>query len=198
MLLLGLLGLHAIPAAFAEEPRKNLKILQDLSAEIGQAIMSTEGLPDTGTFSLQVLPREEAYFLDRPLSAVLEQRGLRRLDGPAANLVVECGVENMRVQYSDTRSEGFFGPTVVDRDVALTLQAVVTDRSTHRVLLSRALSASVHDTIDVSDVRLLEDDNIPVTQGSVPPQGFFADFLEPVVFTAALGVAIYLLFTVRS
>jgi hypothetical protein len=190
--------MRAVPSARGEEPRKNLKIFQDLAGEIGRTVMSTEGLPDSGTYSLSVLPREGAYFLDLPLARLLDQRGLRRLESAAATLVMECGAEDMVVRYSDTRADGFFGPTVVDREVALTLQVVVTDRATQRVLLSQALSASAHDTIHVSDVERVEDDALPVTRGTVPPQGFFADFLEPVVFTAALGVAIYLLFTVRS
>jgi len=57
---------------------------------------------------------------------------------------------------------------------------------------------AMRDTIQVSQVPLLEDPNVPVTQGTLPAEGFFSSLAEPLIMIGAVAVAVYLLFTVRS
>ena len=49
-----------------------------------------------------------------------------------------------------------------------------------------------------TEIRELENPNLPVTQGTLPTGGFFSSFAEPLIVLGAVAVAMLLLFSVRS
>ena len=54
------------------------------------------------------------------------------------------------------------------------------------------------DTIAAGDAAALETEGIPSTRARIPEGGWLDDFLEPLILAGAVGVAVVLLFTVRS
>ena len=78
------------------------------------------------------------------------------------------------------------------------MEAKLVDDRSGVITLNREFREELHDTIRVSAIPSLEDPGVPLTQGALPPEGFFSSLVEPLVMLGAVAVAVYLLFTVRS
>jgi hypothetical protein len=63
---------------------------------------------------------------------------------------------------------------------------------------TRDYRESSTDTIGLSDIGQVENPAYPFTRASVPAEGFFDTLAEPLIVLGAIGVAVYLLFSVRS
>lgn len=188
---------HAL-AAMTSEPKTNLAVIRDLAEAIGQRIGILTDLPAGDTLSVSVRPSESAWYIQSSLIRGISgsSRPVRSSDkGP---VTAECGIEEILVSYSDPRTDGLLGSTIVDREVSVTISTMLIDQVSGTILLNDELLEERTDTIELGDIGTLENPNIPATQGSLPAEGFFSNIAGPLILIGSIGVAVFLLFHVRS
>gem|GEM_PF-1100334 len=187
---------------FAQEagtgPKTNLAIIRDLTEAIGQRIGYSAGTPVLDTISVTVRPRETSWYVEASLLKGIAGTGRGVRLSSEGTVTALCGVEEIVVSYTDPRAEGLLGATIVDRQVSVTVSSMVVRRASGEILLNEELLEERTDTIELGYVTELENPNIPATQGSLPTEGFFSNIGGPLILIGAIGVAVFLLFHVRS
>jgi hypothetical protein len=191
-------------SAFSQENDKarrapsNLELMRSLAATIGDSVGAAIGRQDSSSLGLTVLPKDMAWYVE---SALLQGLSKHRLVIRAAGeneLAGEFGLGKARVEYEDIRRQSFLGSKIVDRKVTVIIIAKVVDQKKGSILLARDFQEAYRDTIPLSEIQNVESLGLPLTRGTVPKEGFFSNLAEPLVMLGAIGVAVYLLFNVRS
>lgn len=100
------------------------------------------------------------------------------------------------VEYGEAEKDGFFGNIICERKVSL--NGIVTITFADGNIKSAELYEVEKDTIEVDEIRYLEDLALPITQSSRPEVSFLSNLLEPVLVVAVLVTTIVLLFSVRG
>jgi hypothetical protein len=176
-----------------------LQTFQSLAARIGDLAVSTIPLTTIGSVAVTVTPRESAWTIEQELIAAFRGRGFATLGSPGdSSVVAEFGVADARVAYANLRRDGFLGQRVLDRNVKLTLRGKIVDRRTGALLSIREWTEEQDDVVGISQIESLETPGVPMTKGTVPPEGFFSGLAEPLVVLGAIAVAVVLLFSIRS
>jgi hypothetical protein len=189
----------SLPAQSEENPPPpTLEIFQRLATTIAGRVADEVMANDSAEISLTLLPKESAWFLDRSVAQGFASRGHRTGGGAPSAISVECGVEHLSVKYEDLRRSWFLGARVVTRKVELALTFKTTPGNPGSLVQHRRVSEVGRDTVFVADLAELENPMIPATRGVLPREGFFSNMAEPVIMAGAIGVAVYLLFSIRS
>ena len=173
-------------------------MFQELAGRIGSTAGTAITDTDSTTLTIAVLPKETGWFIEDAVARSFLRNRMRRIESPSAAYRAEFGINEMRVAYDNIRQDGLFGARVVDRTVSLALFTKVVDQRSGAILKNAVLREEGKDTVALSDIDRLENPVLPQTRGSVPPEGFFSTFLEPIIVLGTVAVAIVLLFTVRS
>ena len=176
----------------------NLRIYQTLAASLGDSLAASIPPADSPRVNIHIAPADVAWFLQDDVERAFRERHWEVRAGDSARYDAELGATAMSVRYTNLRRAGIFGPHFVDRTVTLAARTRLTDRRTAIVIALGERTASFTDTVAVSDVGNIEQASIPVTRGVLPAEDFFSGIAEPLVVVAAIAVAIFLLFTVRS
>jgi len=177
----------------------NLQMFQSLATRIGDQAASAVSTGGVGSLAVVVSPGETAWTIEQEIIRAFRAKGFNLLGSPGDSAVVaEFGIADARVSYSNIRRDGLFGQRVLDREVRLTLRGKIVDRRTGSLLLMKEWTEEREDGIGLSQIESLESYGLPMTKGVVPPEGFFSGLVEPLVLLGAIGVAVLLLFSVRS
>jgi hypothetical protein len=179
-------------------PATNIRAYQILSSRIGDSLNAEIPAGDSLRVLLTVKPEGTAWLVQGGIGQALQNRKRLVVVSMPAAFQVDMGILEMRVEYANARTEGMFTGKLVDREVLLNMTARMVDLRSGTVVGSREYREAVRDTVLISEVPTLEDPNVPVTQGTLPGEGFFTSLVEPLVMLGAVAVAVYLLFTVRS
>jgi len=170
-----------------DEPPTNLQVFQRLAMEIGADLRTR--MAGLAPGNVKVFPREIGLPLEQELV-----RGLGATAGQArgdSGRTLEFAVTDAQVTLEDVRHDGFLGPSIVDRIVQLSGTA---KGEGGYFEFSRAL----RDTVRLSSIERLASPALPFTRMTPPSRGFFDNLIEPLVVLGSVGVAVYLLFAVRS
>ena len=198
LLLAGMLLASRIGVAQGGAPVTNIRAYQLLSARIGDSLNARIAEKDSARVLLSVKPEGSAWLVEGGIAHAFQKQGRTVVVTMPADYQADLGVLDMRVVYGNARSEGLFTGKVVDREVVLNMSAKIVDQRSGVVTLSKEFQERMVDTVKVSEIPMLEDPNVPITQGTPPGEGFFSSFAEPLIMLGAVAVAVYLLFTVRS
>lgn len=175
----------------------NLDLMRVLAERVGDRIGEAISLDHLTPVSLVCRPIETAWYVENPLRVGLSRHNMQFVSSTEAVYAAELGIKDLRVEYADIRG-GFLEERVLNRKVIVVVTAKMASPQTGEVLLSSDYREESLDTIEVSDVRSMENPHLTVTQAPLPPEGFFSGYVEPLIVIAAVGTAIFLLFTVRS
>ena len=175
----------------------NLELFRMMAGEIAGTSFMVAPPVDTLRVQLNVIPRESGWVIEDRMAQVLRQRGARIVTA-GGMINAEFGVLRMQVIYENIRRDGIFGPKVVDRDVVVTLHARMVDIPGGSVLISEDVRRDHRDTVLVAEIDRLESPTLPATHGVLPAEGLLQNLAEPLILLGAVGVAVVLLFTVRS
>jgi hypothetical protein len=143
-----------------------------------------------------VIPTEIGLPLEQDFVRGLGTPGAAISRSDTAGLRLELAITEARVLLEDSRREGLFGPRIADRLVVLEGRAKTLGGGSADAYYE--LSRSSRDTVRLSGVEGLESPSLNFTRATLPRQGFFDNLIEPFVVLGAIGVAVYLLFAVRS
>ncbi len=185
-------------AQAVKETPTNLDVIRSLAKQIAADAALQNNLNPPGNIDLSIFPRETAWYVEGPVGEGLQSLGFVVRQDTAAGLAATFGLSDTRIEYSNIRKDGIFGAKLVDRKVEVELTGKFTDRRTGNILWASEQSKSVVDTIEMSEIGSLENPTIAITRGSLPREGFFSNFAEPLILLGAIAVAVFLLFNVRS
>jgi hypothetical protein len=143
-----------------------------------------------------VLPHETGWPLEQDFVGAIAPAGKPDTGSAALPVKVELGILEPRVLFEEPRRDGIFGPKIIDRVVRLSVRAKIEVPA--RPALFQEFTREARDTVLLSELERLETPGLLMTKGTAPSQGFFGDLLEPLILLGSLGVAVYLLFAVRS
>jgi hypothetical protein len=174
----------------------NLEIFQRLSHQVGDSIAGfvTQG----DSVRVIIRPIESAWYIEGVVRQAFSERGHFSTQSSSAASEVELGLVRAQVKYANIRQTGLFGGKMVDRTLSVEFLVKVVDNGSGEILVSRTFVQSASDIVETADLENLENSGIPATHGTLPREGFFSTFLEPLVVIGAIAVAVYLLFHVRS
>lgn len=182
-----------LQGAGGEEEISNLRVFQRLAREIGTELAAALEPRPVRMPAIILRPREGAWFLEQDFASSFSLPGD---GGTDSSVALEIGIVDARVTYEDVRRDGLFGPKVVDRVVTLAVRTRYAASSAPP--LSGEWARSVRDTVSYDRLESLEMPGVPMTQGIQPAQGVWQGVLEPLIVVGSIGVAIVLLFAVRS
>lgn len=189
---------HAQERTEEKEIMTNLDVMRSLAGNIAGGVFRDSDLRDVIEIEISVLPKESSWYIEGSILENLKNSSIVPNVSGAAPLLFEFGLTDASVEYSNVRRDWFFGSRIVDRTIRLRLATRVVDRRSGSIVLTDEFADSRTDTIGLSEIRLVENPNIPITKGKLPQQGFFSNIAEPLVVIGSIAVAVLLLFNVRS
>jgi len=200
LLLAGVAALLPTPVRADDPPvpRPNLRILQDMMAEIADSVFAIPGAQPASTVRYAIQPSAHAWYLEHTLRAPAQGHGLVPTEAADARYDVRFGVEEIGVTYANARRTWVFGEQVMDRTVLLGGTVKIVEQGSGAILLARSFATAVHDTVPVVGIESLESPGIPATHSAPPSAGLFSSLVEPIVLIGSVAVAVYLLFSVRN
>ncbi len=143
----------------------------------------------------------DGWIAEQGATASLREHGIRIFSGrdsSQARRVVSLRVTALSVSFSDLSREGLFG----DKSVKRTVRAEVAYRdrlgSTGEVLHAGTAASVLADTVHLDDLASLQSAGIPRTAAIAPQETFLDQAVEPFLILGAAGLAVYLLFHIRS
>ena len=122
---------------------------------------------------------------------------LHKLDSTSSMPRLSIQVLSIGVSYGPVFHQSFLGTGFSERTVDLKL-AVQEIGKSGIVDFSKEFRQSKTDTVDADLIPRLEDPAFRYTHGDPPERSFYDSILAPIVILSSLGLAVYLLFTVRS
>lgn len=179
-------------------PATNLEVMRSLAERIGEKVGKLISTHDAETVAVRVLPEETAWYVERSLLAGLLTQNVQLTSSGHSDMFAEFGLGNLHVAYANIRRDGFLGSKLIDRKVTVLVSAKVLDQRAGNILVLKDFREERIDTLQLSELENVENQNLEVTQGVIPGEGFFSNLAEPLVVLGAIAVAVYLLFSVRS
>ena len=186
----------------ADTPRANILIIQSLIDRASRDVIErAKVLPGTPVL-LRVQPASDRWIIEQALSSALLRAGctVKTDSGTAGENSLAVGVQplGISVGYGAAFRDGLFGTRRTPRTVNCVLAFVVTERNTGTIRLSRTVTETSSDTVEVGQIGQLEDPASRTTQGVRPDDPLLDRIAEPLVIIGATGVIIYLFFHIRS
>ena len=203
------LTLSALQHAWVQEnheerriPKPNISVMHDRIQFITGIIIDSVHLGSGDSIAVQVQRHAASQIADQAITAALINRKLTVFSaGDSAvprKYLLHVPSAQLQVQYANMFKDGIFGTKLAERTITVQLSSQLKNQITNEILYSGTLSQNSTDTVSVDDIESLEDETIKVSQGEMPSETFLDRFIEPFVIVGATGVAIYLLFHIRS
>lgn len=191
-------------AAIQEDPlpRSNLDLQQEAIQSLAGEVLARTGIASGVRLSVRVDPGEEHWIAEHSFVAALRASGfevaLAESGRASDGVLIEIAGPVLGVRYSDPFRESFLGARKVARTVSARFACMVTTGPDGLLLLSETFSRSVSDTVRADDIPGIESFSLKSTRAVLPPDGFIDRIVEPFIIVGATGVAVYLLFNIRS
>lgn len=182
----------------AKSPATNLDVMRSLARTIAATIVKQLDVKDSLNVHVAVLPKESAWYIEGGILDELKRAKLSLSDEASSVYVLEFGLRDARVQYSNIRRDGFLGAKCIDRKITLRLTTTIANRLTGIPAASSDAEESLSDTIELSDVSKVENPVIAITKGPLPNEEFMVNLAVPLILVGSIAVAVILLFNVRS
>ena len=176
--------------------------MEKLVENVARTMLRNSGIRAGDTILLHVGEGEDSWILQHTIVAEMKSETLQVFlpaDGSSAiHYLFEVSHADVNVQYGDMFTEGMFSSKKVRRVVNARLACQLTDMFTQEVRYAVSLNDAVADTVLVDDIEKIETPGVRATHSVLPSAPFLDKIVEPFVIIGATGVAIYLLFHVRS
>jgi hypothetical protein len=192
--------LCSAPVTGDERPQvmKNGDILDSLCAKVISSLMMTQsiGTKDTIVVMFTETPAN-SYFRPKVIEYLLDNK--RPIFGNISTGIpsVQFTFNPPVIEYITLSSLPLFGSQLVHRSVTLSCTFIASN-SEGRVSAASTVVHSMVDTIAQSQIFLVENSPIEMTHGILLGKNLYERLVEPAVILGAVGVSIYLFFTIRS
>jgi hypothetical protein len=112
--------------------------------------------------------------------------------------VLSYTIEKAVTEYSDLYRNGFLGTYMVQRKLSLKGNYFITTPGKINSNYSSEFIYSQVDSVQVDELKNLENNSFKFTSGTIPPEPFFTGLFEPIFALSTAAAAVILFFTVRS
>ncbi len=178
------------------EPKKNLDILQEVAERV--ALRVSSNIPAHGTVCIQINPKDAAWYIESGLYNGFRRSNVEIATADSAMYLVVFSLRDSHIRYEKPRGDNVFGDRVVDRRIGLGLDVKLEQRSGSGPLLVQRFDEESTDTISAAYIEFVENPLVAASKGTLQSGSFFSSFLEPVLILGSVGIAVFLLFHVRS
>jgi hypothetical protein len=181
--------------------KKNTEILTTLLENITKDIIGRSSIASGESLVVQFQPMEEGWLIQSAVLKSLQQSGYVIRSGNTAegsSWLVEIGGPELATQYTDLHRDGFLGTKKVTRNISAKLDCRILDKRSAVYKLNDSFSQSFSDTVKIDDIDALQSDGGTSPRGTVPSGDVLDRIVEPFIIIGATGIAIYLLFNIRS
>lgn len=103
-------------------------------------------------------------------------------------------IDKATVNYGDLFQQKLFGDFYTRREVSLSGNYLLFLPG----ISSHNFSYTYTDTVNINEIRNIENNAFPFTQNKLPPEPLFASIYEPVIAIGAAAITVILFFTIRS
>ena len=183
--------LISVLQCFAQE-KTNLQVFELLVDS--SVITLTSSIPYTvRPLNIEMNTGTSYEIFNSEIISDLNQKGYKLIPDEQA-FRIQYFIKSASVSYGNMFRHGILGDYFVPRSVQLSGNFNITLGST----ITNNFNYSFKDTVNVDDVKNLENPAYPFTQGKLPTEPFFSGILEPVVAVGTVALAVILFFTVRS
>jgi hypothetical protein len=178
-----------------------MEVIRNLCGDLAVKVLSDALFNPPDSVVILATAGEASEIIGQVFTQTMIDRGLRPYRSHKDSIreipALSIGILSCGVKYSPSFHDGFLGESLTERTIGVTLAIQKYDRD-GRVRLSQEYSRQSLDTIAVDKIRVLEDPAYRFTRGDVPQGSYFDSLLTPLIILGSLGLAVYLLFSVRS
>ena len=177
----------------------NLAIFQNLTLEIVHSVFEDISPDSSTTVSINSQDnREEGkWLIENGFIRYLLNKNLNIELGQAHNsdkqIIIEFQISRIGVQYFPISKKD-----ELKRQINLELQVRVRTGISNKILLLKDYKKQYTDSVRITDIKRIENNNYPFTQGKLPEKWSFKILIEPVIVLITSATVIYLFFTLRS
>jgi hypothetical protein len=108
-------------------------------------------------------------------------------------------LEDAKVKYSEPFRESFLGSFYIEREIILKVNWIINNHNdSNTSTYSGKFQEGSIDTINIDEIKMVENQVYDFTKGEVPAEPFFSSLLEPVIAIGTAAIVVYLFFSVRS
>lgn len=191
--------------SFCDEEKKdsnksNLEIIQETLGKFTKQILTVIPDKDENILGFKIHQTEQSWIVEHAVINEILSRGYKiKLIKDSENTtpyIFKVGDAGAKIIYSSMHRKGL--KKFVQRSISVSLQAQVIESKTGNVILSNHFKDEYRDTVNVDDINIIEDKNIPMTRAELPDESIIDRLIEPIIIIGATGVAIFLLFHIRS
>ena len=180
----------------------NLEVMQNAVQQITDGILESAHLGSGDSVTVKVAPQEHAWVAEQAIISKLKFHNLfvffHRDSSAKTHYLLDVRSIALQVRYDHMFRDGLFGTKRVERQISAQLSCQLENKSSNEILYSGSPSKMLSDTVAVDDIEKLEHTGVNVTHGELPSENFLDRIVEPFVIIGATGVAVYLLFHIRS
>ena len=175
---------------------------QRLLGVMATDLLARSGIAQGERIVLRVDAAPESWITRQSFAAALQQAGhvvavadsAQRPEGTT----IDIRAPSLSVRYTEPTEEGLFGTRRVRRTVSAEVSCLVTSLPAGTVRLSETVTRALSDSVRVDAVPGIESPGIGSTHGELPQDRFIDRIVEPFVIVGATGIAVFLLFNIRS
>jgi len=113
-------------------------------------------------------------------------------------LQINSQVLKSGVVYSPVRTGWLFRKSTARRSAVVEVDIELIEKPAGRIWLHDLFKAEYADTVRSSEIKELENPQVPFTVGDLRRKSAWAHIMEPLLLAAGTGVAIYALYALRS
>lgn len=177
-------------------PAKNLDILKILAQRIATQVSFKVAAGNT--VFVQVNPKEASWYIESGLYDGFRSEHIGMAGTDSAGYIAAFSLRDSHIRYENPRGDNVFGERLADRRVGLSLDVKLLRRIEQAPVLVQQFDEEFTDTISIAEIDQVENPLVDASKGTLESGGFFSTFLEPIVLLGSIGVAVFLLFHVRS
>ena len=174
----------------------------DLFQTIGYSILEDSHIPLHDSISLRLISTNDTWMLQNVLTRVIRESGYTAFITTDTlsmkSFLMVISASSINAHYDNMFKDGLFGSKKVRRTLSVRLTSQLINSTTNEVLYSNSPVKVVTDTVLVDDIPMLERDVPTHGRAELPSEMFFDRAVEPLLIIGATGIAVFLLFHVRS
>jgi len=178
------------------QAKTNLEVLYSLTDSLSNQILNE--IPAGQKKILLNLNLAENYTVfSNSIKSRFIDEGKEILNLPPGELnvpVVDIVIESVGIKYSEMFRNGWFGDHYVQRNATISGNYLLSLSAEGK----KEFQFSITDTINVDEIKDLENDAFPFTKGNIPPEPFISNLAEPVIAIVTTAVVVALFFSIRS
>jgi hypothetical protein len=183
----------------AAEKKSNADILYQVCQEAVATSISEAQIPDTSTIVLKIEDGEINRFFAQTLTQSFRQRFPSLFTRKTASgIEISVSVGGVSVVYGQSFSDGFLSARRSERRIDVGLRMTAMRFEDGKILWAKSKGASFVDTVYVDDIPDLQLSSERIAKGVMPQRSTMEKLIEPFIIVGAVGVAVYLFFTIRS